>query len=58
LDPDPALRSLLLDSLGRAVRASAKAGKDFIMDICQTPHALAIMHQRLGVNRLEPLGER
>jgi hypothetical protein len=55
LDADPALRTPLLDSLSRAVRASAKAGKDYIMDICQTPHALAILHQHLGVKRLEPL---
>lgn len=52
LDRDPALKALLLDSLGRALRSSAKAGKDFIMDIRQTPHALAILHQQFGLTEL------
>jgi hypothetical protein len=52
LDRDPALRALLLDSLGRALPTRGKAGKDFIQDIRQTPHALAILHQRLGVSEL------
>jgi hypothetical protein len=52
LDSDPALKALLFDSLGRALRSKAKVGKDFIMDIRQTPHALAILRQRLGVSEL------
>ncbi|MBI5685995.1 MAG: fibronectin type III domain-containing protein [Verrucomicrobia bacterium] len=52
LDRDPALKALLFDSLGRALRSTAKAGKDFIMDIRQTPHALAILHQRFGIKEL------
>jgi hypothetical protein len=52
LDRDPALRALLLDSLGRALNTKASVGKDFIQDIRQTPHALAILHQRLGVSEL------
>jgi hypothetical protein len=52
LDRDPALRALLLDSLSRALQTHSKAGKDFIQDIRQTPHALAILHQRLGVSAL------
>jgi len=49
LDRDPALKALLFDSLGRALRSTAKAGKDFIMDIRQTPHALAIIHLHWGI---------
>ncbi|MFA6562730.1 MAG: hypothetical protein WCV00_12540 [Verrucomicrobiia bacterium] len=52
LDRDPALKALLFDSLGRALRSTAKAGKDFIMDISQTPHALAILHRRFGIMEL------
>jgi hypothetical protein len=52
LDGDPALKALLLDSLGRALRSSARAGKDFIMDIRQTPHALAILHQHFGIKEI------
>jgi hypothetical protein len=52
LDSDPALRALLLDSLSRALHASSKLGKDYTQDIRQTPHALAILHQQLGVNAL------
>ncbi len=52
LDRDGALRALLLDSLGRALNAKAGVGKDFIQDIRQTPHALAILHRRLGVSEL------
>ena len=56
LDHDPALKALLFDSLGRALRSTAKAGKDFIMDIRQTPHALAILHRRFGIKELpEPV---
>jgi hypothetical protein len=52
LDRDPALKALLLDLLGRALRASAKVGKDYIMDIRQTPHALAILHQLFGLKEI------
>ncbi len=52
LDRDPALRALLLDSLSRALQTSSKAGKDYIQDIRQTPHALAILHRQLGVTAL------
>ena len=52
LDRDPALKALLLDSLGRALRATAKVGKDYIMDIRQTPHALAILHREFGLTNL------
>jgi len=56
LDHDPALKALLCDSLGRALRSTAKAGKDFIMDIRQTPHALAILYRRFGIRELpEPV---
>lgn len=52
LDPDPALRALLVDSLGRALQAGSKLGKDYIQEIRQTPHALAILHQQLGVSEI------
>lgn len=49
LDPDPKLKSLLLDSLSRAVRGGISAGKDYAQDIRQTPHALAILHRQFGI---------
>lgn len=52
LDPDPALKSLLFDSLGRALRAKASVGKDYVQDIRQTPHALAILHRHFGISEL------
>ena len=56
LDRDEALRALLLDSLSRALNTKTSVGKDYIQDIRQTPHALAILHQRLGVSAL-PVAE-
>lgn len=52
LDDDPALQSLLLDSLSRAVGSGVSVGKDYTMDIRQTPQALAILHQKLGITEL------
>ena len=52
LDDDPALKALLLDSLARAVRGGVSVGKDYTQDIRQTPHALAILHQRFGITEL------
>ncbi len=54
LDRDPALKALLLDSLGRAVRSSARVGKDYIMTIRQTPHALAMLRRSFGISALPP----
>jgi YetA-like protein len=52
LDNDPALKALLLDSLARAFRTGVGVGKDYTQDIRQTPHALAILHQRFGIKEL------
>jgi hypothetical protein len=52
LDNDPALKALLLDSLGRAMQAKSKVGKDYAQDIYQTPHALAILRQKFGLTQL------
>ena len=52
LDHDPALKSLLLDSLSRAMRGGVSVGKDYTQDIRQTPHALAILHKRFGIKEL------
>ena len=57
LDPDPALKTLLLDSLSRSMVTQPKEGKSYAQCIRQTPHALAIMHQKLGVEELPVTGK-
>ncbi|MBI5821020.1 MAG: hypothetical protein HZA88_18780 [Verrucomicrobia bacterium] len=52
LDRDPALKSLLLDSLARAMRSGVKVGKDYAQDIRQTPHTLAILRKCLDIDKL------
>ena len=52
LDPDPALRALLLDSLSRAVRSNTHLGKEYTQAIRQTPEALAILHGKFGISEL------
>lgn len=53
LDPDPALRRLLMESVSQSMTSSPKDGKGYAQCIRQAPHALAIMHQKLDVKELK-----
>lgn len=57
LSRDPKLKALLLDSLSRALKSGVGAGKDYAMDIRQTPYALYILKHDLGLTELPPVYE-
>jgi len=54
LKPDPEVREVLLDSLSRAFAAHVDNGKGYAGMIRQTPYALHLLREKLGVRQIQP----